>query len=48
MSPGHLHRYVNEFEGRHNQRDLDTEIQMVLMVLNMDGRQLKYKDLIAA
>lgn len=47
MSPWHLHRYVNEFEGRHNQRGLDTEIQMALMVLDMDGKYLKYEDLIA-
>jgi len=48
MSPWHLHRYVDEFEGRHNQRGMDTVDQMTLMVLGMDGKRLKYKDLIAA
>lgn len=38
MSPYHLHHYVSEMEGRHNQRGLDTEIQMALLVLNMDGK----------
>ena len=28
MSPEHLHRYVAEFEGRHNARGLDTADQM--------------------
>ena len=32
MSPEHLHRYVAEFEGRHNARDLDTEDQLGEMV----------------
>ena len=28
MSPKHLHRYVAEFEGRHNRRQFDTADQM--------------------
>ncbi len=28
MSPKHLERYVQEFAGRHNLRELDTEDQM--------------------
>ena len=32
MSPKHLQRYVNEFCGRHNIRDLDTIMQMALIV----------------
>ena len=31
MSPAHLQRYVDEFAGRHNQRKLDTELQMTIM-----------------
>ena len=31
MSPEHLARYVLEFEGRHNARDLDTADQMTAM-----------------
>ena len=46
MSPKHLHRYVNEFEGRHNHRPLDTEVQMAMMAKGMDGRRLLYNDLI--
>jgi len=32
MSPKHLERYVQEFSGRHNIRDIDTLIQMGLVV----------------
>ena len=46
MSPKHLHRYVNEFEGRHNMRPLDTIDQMELVVRRSAGKQLRYKDLI--
>ncbi len=45
MSPKHLDRYVGEFEGRHNQRPLDTLDQMVVMVRNSDGKRLRYADL---
>ena len=46
MSRKHLWRYANEFSGRHNQRPLDTMDQMRLMAWNMDGKRLKYIDLI--
>ena len=46
MSPKHLHRYANEFEGHHNHRLLDTEVQMAMMAKGMDGRRLLYADLI--
>ena len=46
MSPKHLHRYVCEFEGRHNDRDLDTLDQMTAIVQGMMGRRLRYTDLI--
>lgn len=46
MSPKHLHRYVREFAGRHNDRDLDTIDQMTLVALRMVGRRLTYEDLI--
>ncbi len=47
MSGKHLNRYVNEFAGRFNQRDFNTIDQMTLMVRNMDGKRLTYKDLVA-
>ena len=47
MSPAHLDRYVTEFEGRHNQREQDTLDQMSAMVRGLDGKRLRYTDLIA-
>ena len=46
MSPEHLPRYVQEFEGRHNARDLDTSEQMTAMARGAEGRRLRYEDLI--
>ena len=46
FSAKHLDRYVNEFEGRHNNRPLDTAEQMELMARNTEGRQLRYEDLV--
>ena len=48
MSAKHLHRYVTEFEGRHNRRPLDTADQMAQMAKGADGKQLRYADLTAA
>ena len=42
MSPKHLQRYINEFAGRHNIRDLDTLDQMKHMVAQMIGKRLTY------
>ena len=47
MSPKHLHRYVAEFEGRHNDRPLDTLAQMTAIVNGAVGKRLRYADLIA-
>lgn len=47
LSPKHLHRYVAEFCGRHNIRDLDTIRQMEHIVARMVGKRLMYRDLIA-
>ncbi len=46
LSEKHLDRYVAEFAGRHNQRPLDTIDQMTAMVRGMDGKRLRYVDLI--
>ena len=47
FSVKHLDRYVSEFEGRHNGRPADTADQMTAMVQGMDGKRLRYNDLIA-
>ncbi len=47
MSKKHLGRYVEEFAGRHNLRELDTIIQMERVVAGMVGKRLKYKELVS-
>lgn len=47
MSKKHLRRYVTEFVGRHNKRPLDTVDQMGALVRGMDGKRLRYAELIA-
>ena len=46
MSPKHLDRYVTEFAGRHNARGLDTHAQMEQLAKGMEGKRLRYQDLI--
>ena len=46
MSKKHLHRYVREFAGRHNIRDLNTLEQMSILSQGMIGKRLRYRDLI--
>ena len=46
MSVKHLDRYVDEFEGRHNIRPMDTTDQMATVARRADGRRLPYADLI--
>ena len=41
----HLHRYVNEFAGRLNTRDMDTIDMMGSIVGSMVGKRLTYKAL---
>lgn len=45
-SAKHIHRYVNEFTGRHNDRQLDTMHQMEAHAIRLIGRRLTYEDLI--
>ena len=47
VSVKHLDRYVGEFAGRHNLRDLDTVEQMASVARGMQGRRLRYSDLTA-
>ncbi|MDE0111468.1 MAG: transposase, partial [Albidovulum sp.] len=47
MSKKHLERYVKEFAGRHNLREMDTASQMHELVATMIGKRLMYKDLVA-
>ena len=47
ISPKHLHRYITEFEGRHNSRPRDTETQMATIAHGAVGKRLRYQDLIA-
>ena len=47
LSPKHLDRYVQEFAGRHNIRDLDTIAQMQLIAQNLDQKRLPYKTLVS-
>ena len=45
FSEKHLGRYVREFEGRHNQRPLDTADQMGRMAERAVGKRLTYSEL---
>ena len=46
ISEDHLHRYINEFAGRHNVRSMDTIEMMGEVAENMTGHRLTYKALI--
>ena len=46
VSAKHLQRYVDEFSGRHNVRNLDTLDQMAIVARSMDGKRLRYRELI--
>ena len=47
MSPKHLARYAWEFTGRQNDRLLSTAEQLRRMFQAMEGKQLRYQDLVA-
>lgn len=47
MSPKHLGRYVTEFAGRHNVREMDTIDQMEFLAKGMVGKSLPYKKLVS-
>ena len=46
VSVKHLGRYATEFEGRHNNRPLDTEEQMVVLAQGASGKRLPYATLV--
>ncbi len=46
MSAKHLHRYVNEFAARHNDRRSATLAQMQFIAKGLTGKKLTYKTLI--
>ena len=47
ISPKHTERYAVEFAGRHNDREADTSDQITHLVKGMEGKRLRYEDLIA-
>ena len=47
LSEKHMNRYVREFTGRNNIRDLDTIDQMAALVRGMVGKRLRYRELVA-
>ena len=47
MSPKHLNRYIDEFEGRHNSRPMDTADMMVRIAKSTEGKHLPYATLIS-
>ena len=47
FSEKHLDRYVGEFAGRHNDREADTIDMMGAMVKGLEGKRLRYAELIA-
>ena len=47
ISPKHLERYIEEFAGRQNVRELDTIQQMGSIARGLLHKRLKYADLIA-
>lgn len=47
MSEKHLQRYVGEFSGRYNAREMDTIQQMEFIAKGIAHKRLRYQDLIA-
>ena len=47
ISEKRLHRYINEFAGRHNIREFDTVDMTDEVAEGMFGQRLTYRDLIS-
>lgn len=48
FSAKHLQRYIDEFAGRHNLRELDTVDQMGMVARGLIGQRIRYVDLVAS
>lgn len=46
-SKKHLQRYTDEYAGRHNNRPLPAMIQIEKVVKGLNGKRLKYEELIS-
>lgn len=46
MSPNHLNHYVDEYAGKHNNRESDTVAQMQTIYKGLIHKRLKYADLV--
>ena len=46
ISIKHLHRYINEFAGRHNNRQSSTLEQMAIITQGFIGKRLTYRELV--
>jgi len=46
MSRKYLQRYIDEYAGRHNNRPLSTIIQLEKVIEGLEGKRLKYADLV--
>lgn len=46
FSEQHTDRYVGEFAARYNLRELDTLDQMAVVASRLEGKRLRYKDLV--
>ena len=47
ISPKHLNRSVTEFAGKHSLRETDTADRLAEIAIRLDGKRLRYRDLIA-
>jgi len=46
MSRKHLQRYIDKYAGKHNNKPLSTIIQLEKVMEGLEGKRLKYADLV--